>query len=345
MKRILALVEGMLPSTEIVISQPFEYLRKTGKITYDIKLVRDIIADLRAFNFREYDIVFFLRLCSNVSSNQVLSTIQRFGCKTIYSLDDYFPLINSTTRVGKVYTDMNPKINIEKFCKKSNAVITFSNSTYSTLSSLNPRTFRLNACTDVDFIDSEYDKIERPKTASLVTKVGYAASDHHYTNFRVAIPAIKNILHEFKDKVVFECFFQNKPSELKEFSNFVNITPIPGVNNFYRTLLSRNWDIGIAPLVHSPFNEHKTDNKFREYAACRIPGIYSDIATYNRSVINKSTGILCMNNDEKWYTTMKALILDHDYRRIIRENAYKFAVETYSIPIVAQKYEEIFNSI
>jgi hypothetical protein len=345
MKNILAIVEGILPSAEIIISQPLEYMQKLGKITYDIKLVREILPNITSFNFKTYDIVLFLRLCSNQSSCSLLPTVVKFGCKTIYSLDDYFPLLSTDTRVGQVYSSMEPKNNIETFCKNCSAVMTFSDATYNILKPLNQKTFRLNASTDVEFIDSEYSKIIKDNKSGIVTKIGYAASDHHINNFKVAIPAIERILREFGNKVVFECFFKNKPREFRTIPNFISLQPVVGINNFYKTLISRNWDIGIAPLMDSEFNKHKTDNKFREYAVCRIPGIYSDIGTYNSSIEDKKTGVLCKNIDELWYTTLKSLILDQDYRNLIKENSYKFAIENYSIPIVANKYEEIFNSL
>ena len=50
------------------------------------------------------------------------------------------------------------------------------------------------------------------------------------------------------------------------------------------------WAIGLAPLRDSAENRAKTNNKYREYAALGIPGIYSDMPVYASSVRHGETG-------------------------------------------------------
>ncbi|HRZ18855.1 MAG TPA: hypothetical protein P5136_02250 [Methanofastidiosum sp.] len=45
MKNVLAIAEGLLPSTELGIIQPFDFLKKKGIIKYDLGYVRDILRD------------------------------------------------------------------------------------------------------------------------------------------------------------------------------------------------------------------------------------------------------------------------------------------------------------
>jgi glycosyltransferase involved in cell wall biosynthesis len=346
MIRILALVEGNTPSTELVINQPLRFLLEQEKIIFEVRYIKEVIHNIVYTNFKAYDVVMFLRVCSEYSSTTLLSKIKNAGCKTIYLLDDYFPLLPQNFDISILYNNFNCKIGIENFCKNCDSVITFSASTFNLLKQFNTKTYLLKANVDVDYIDKEYNKINKIKTSPQEIKIGYAAIDHHYSNFKIAIPAIKKLLVEFPN-IIFECFFNLKPKEFKNYKNFICIPYVSGINNFYKILLSRNWDIGIAPLIETAFNEHKTDNKFREYAACRIPGIYSDIATFNNSVINNITGILCKNDidNASWYRTIKSLIIDEDKRKLIKDTAYKYIVENYNIPIVAKKYEEIINSV
>lgn len=346
MIKILALVEGDTSSTELVINQPLRFLAEQNKVRFEVRFIRRIVHTKSTINFKEYDIVLFLRICSETSSTELLSEIKKAGCKTIYLLDDYFPLLPNGTFAAQIYNSFNCKDGIELFCKGCDSVIVFSLATFNILKQFNPKTHLLKANVDVDFIDSEYNKINRIKKDPKELKIGFAAIDHHYNNFKIAIPALRRILSEYTN-IKFECFFGFKPQEFKHYNNFICVPYVAGVTNFYRTLLSRNWDIGIAPLLLTPFNEHKTDNKFREYSACRIPGIYSDILSFSSSVINDQTGILCKNDSDNdtWYKTLKSLIVDEDKRNFIKDTAYKYIVENYNIPIVAKKYEEILNSV
>ena len=61
---------------------------------------------------------------------------------------------------------------------------------------------------------------------------------------------------------------------------------------FLRALSRVDWSFGIAPLADLPSRRGKSDNKYREYGACRIPAIYSDCPAYSRSVVDGRTGLL-----------------------------------------------------
>jgi len=70
---------------------------------------------------------------------------------------------------------------------------------------------------------------------------------------------------------------------------------------------SRRWDCAIAPLADSLFENCKTDNKFRDYAAAGVAGIYSRTALYRSSVVDGETGLLVENDAAAWVEAIASL--------------------------------------
>jgi hypothetical protein len=85
---------------------------------------------------------------------------------------------------------------------------------------------------------------------------------------------------------------------------------------------SRQWDIGIAPLVGELFESYKTNVKFREYGGCRVAGVYSRVSPYVDCVVDGVTGLLADNTEAAWIDALERLIVDEPLRERIRANAY-----------------------
>jgi glycosyltransferase involved in cell wall biosynthesis len=120
---------------------------------------------------------------------------------------------------------------------------------------------------------------------------------------------------------------------------------LPNYQEFLVTLYRRNWDIGLAPLLDTVYNRCKTDNKFREYGACGIAGIYSAIPPYAASVRHEITGLLTENTEDAWYQAVKRLILDAALRKKIAVNARKWVLKHNALPVIAGLWEELFATL
>jgi glycosyltransferase involved in cell wall biosynthesis len=64
--------------------------------------------------------------------------------------------------------------------------------------------------------------------------------------------------------------------------------------------VSGSWHIGVAPLRDTAFNRSKSDLKFLEYAALGLPGVFSDVDPYSRTVRDGATGLLVPNDEDAW---------------------------------------------
>lgn len=97
----------------------------------------------------------------------------------------------------------------------------------------------------------------------------------------------------------------------------------------YYTLI--DFDIGIIPLVETPFAVVKSHSKALEYAALGIPVIASDVAPYRSFVIDGVTGYL-VRKEHEWLGRLRDLINDESMRTEMgakaREHASQWTIQT-----------------
>ena len=110
--------------------------------------------------------------------------------------------------------------------------------------------------------------------------------------------------------------------------------------SFIQSLYRTTWDFGLAPLNDSLFNLCKTNNKFREYASCHIPGIYTNMPAYSDSVVQEETGLLVPQTTEGWYGGMKRMIEDHSLRHKIKERAAIFSRSQFPLDQAAVNWRQ-----
>ena len=340
MYKILVIAEGMIPSTELIVLKPFNHMREKGLLNYTLVFIKDILNKLDTFPFENFDCFFVLRICSEETNALFFNKLKSYNKKVIYAIDDDFSNIDSTSSIGGIYIRMNPKKGIEIACRNSDLVLTFSKFLCDKLSIYNSHIIQMPELVDFDFINS-IKVVPRNKTKVVI---GYAATQHtHMKDFEIVAPALKRILEENKDTIEFECFFDNKPEEFRNNLNFKCLGSITGLDNYYTFIANRKWDIGIAPLEDTNFNNAKSDVKYREYAALSIPGIYSDIEMHREIVKPNITGLLCNNTEYSWYNGLKLLINYGSLRKIISDNSYDHANSYCSMEKITDLYSNIFK--
>jgi glycosyltransferase involved in cell wall biosynthesis len=84
------------------------------------------------------------------------------------------------------------------------------------------------------------------------------------------------------------------------------------------------FDIGLAPVVDSRFNQAKSDLKFVEYGMLGIPCVASNVESYVHSIVNGENGFLA-KNDKGWLKYLRRLIESAELREEIGGRAKVFA--------------------
>ena len=149
-------------------------------------------------------------------------------------------------------------------------------------------------------------------------KIGFAGSiDRKGDIEKLLGDVLFDIKQKYGNRVQFE-FFGAIPSFAAELD--ANTIPYCHSYDAYRRILNDlRWDIGLAPMPDTPFHACKHYNKFVEYAAAGIVGIYSDVMPYTQLRGRKYEPILCVNNTKVWTEALSRLIESAD-RENMRRN-------------------------
>lgn len=123
-----------------------------------------------------------------------------------------------------------------------------------------------------------------------------------------------------------------------------HVTLFPHVDDYGRYLefvISRRWDIGIAPLTGGRFESYKTDIKYREYGGCRIPGIYSRVPPYVGVVTRGRTGLLAANDADAWIEALDTLLEAPSLRERIAGTAFDDVTQHRDLSVTGPRFAEL----
>jgi glycosyltransferase involved in cell wall biosynthesis len=165
-------------------------------------------------------------------------------------------------------------------------------------------------------------KLVGPYQTSGAVVIGWQGSRTHDTDFKEVLPALAQILKERPEVLI--RFFGCIPSSVRgvipedrfQWSKGVEFTVYPV------TMRYLNFDIGIAPVTDSRFNRAKSNLKWLEYSALKIPCVASKVYPYGRSIQHGKTGFLA-ERQEEWYQALSALVESPELRAEMGQTAYQ----------------------
>lgn len=103
-------------------------------------------------------------------------------------------------------------------------------------------------------------------------------------------------------------------------------------------------DIGIMPLVDSPFERGKSGYKLIQYMACGLPTVASPVGV-NRTIVADGTSGFLATTDAEWRQALTRLIGDRDLRYRMGEQGRQFVEESYSLDSQAPRLIDLFQSV
>lgn len=164
----------------------------------------------------------------------------------------------------------------------------------------------------------------RPHSEGDPVRIGFAGSVDRMGDIETILrEALLRVREEYGEKVSFT-FFGGKPA----FADELGAECIPYTESYDRyreTLNALAWDIGLAPMPKTPFHACKHYNKFVEYAAAGIAGIYSDVPPYDRLRAFPGCAALCPNEAGAWTAALRTLLDDRGAREEMRRKAAECA--------------------
>ena len=168
-------------------------------------------------------------------------------------------------------------------------------------------------------------------------RIGFAGSVDRTGDLQSILgTALRRLHEEYGDRLQFAFF-----GAIPDFARELEAMSVPYQDSYiaYRRELNRQaWDIGLAPMPDTPFHACKHYNKYCEYAAAGIMGVFSNVPPYTRIAQRYTGATLCDNPPENWYAQLKALIDDPQRREALRLSASENANGPLAVPTTAEEF-------
>ncbi|WP_337166040.1 glycosyltransferase family protein [Vibrio fluvialis] len=245
----------------------------------------------------------------------------------VYYLDDNFWRIEGDSELAKYYRLPIIRRTLEMAVAQAHQVITNSEVLANFLRGWSNRVKVLPS-------PFSFELIEGLKSyAGEELRIGFAGSPSRVKDLDIVAPILTPLLQRY-EKVVVE-FVGVLPKGIHPGQRIRFFPHCASYEDYIRFQVERGWAIGWAPLFDTEANRSKTNNKYREYAACCIAGIYTDIPPYTGSVQPDVSGILVQNAPEAWLSATERLVRDEHLRKKIANAAYDDVRKHHALQVVA----------
>lgn len=101
-------------------------------------------------------------------------------------------------------------------------------------------------------------------------------------------------------------------------------------------------DIGIMPLLDSPWERGKCGYKLIQYMACGLPVVASDVGVNSQIVIQGKSGYLARSPTD-WVAALEALLADETLRRNMGQVGRKRVEDLYCVQVTSGKMAQLLQ--
>ncbi len=350
-ERVMFVANAFLPTLQLSFIKPLAPLLATGAVTTTFvtedqmsktfgEKLRDSVVhgwldeQLAAFN---PSLIVFCRY-SGPHAEYITAWARRRGIPTIYHIDD--DLLSIPPDLGKAKHEYH---NHPLRLAAVRHMLTHADLVYCSTPRLKKRLLESGASAPL-MAGTIYASGTVISRAALqpVRKVGYMGFIDHVNDLKLILPAIVQFLRRNTD-VVFELFGSLPlPPELAEFGKRIELTPkIMNYENFLIEFAKREWQIGLCPLVSTPFNLLKADTKWVEYTSVGAAVIASRGTVYDECCVD-GCGLLAETTEE-WLGALETLTKEPATRYAQVRRAQEKLLREYSSERLQEQVLDIFH--
>jgi glycosyltransferase involved in cell wall biosynthesis len=319
-----------LPSFEIMLLQPFRELKRHGIYNFRIRTEDNVKME----DVMSSQIIIFLRTVE-LSAYRIMEAAHQAGKKTVYVIDDNFLEIPSYAAVASYYNDPIRRQTFQDFLRNAQLVKTDSTffANYVRLY-FNPKVTHFPSSVDFKLLEP-VEKSMNPKPHIVI---GYEGTQKD-EDFELVVPALQRVLAKYRGYVKLQ-FHGYVPVPLLGHPEVSYIPDHLDYRSYIQNLKRSEWDVGLAPLKDTLFNYCKTNNKYREYAACLVPGIYSQSPPYTEWVTHGQTGYIVKHTQEDWFVGLCEMIENASLRELIKIQAGVASRNSFTVDVCANNWRQ-----
>ena len=213
---------------------------------------------------------------------------------------------------------------------ESKGVVTTTNYLKKHFSQWNSNIYVIPNCIDFE----AWDKLKSHSNEKV--RIGWIGGDTHYGDLKLIQNVLYEVLEKYENTEVY-IVMGNPPAwkphpRLKMLSKWVRIDEYP------RHFKDLSFDIGLAPLRDNFFNRGKSNLRYLEYSACKIPTVASNVEPYRQDF----QGFLA-ENDDQWFNQISQLVESLDYRLASGWKAYYDVKDKFDINVGTSKYIQMIR--
>lgn len=320
---VLLIYRKMIPSVKLCGHCQMEDLAQKGKVEY--RAVQEMKLSSSDLNWAE---VVLLGRLDSWYEKKLTEMLRGMGKYLAYIMDDDLFNVPLEVSSASYYHQASIQRNIGSMLEMSDAII-----------SPSPVLLQKYATHGRKSIQIEEPAIEpvpyRPHEPNKPVKIGFAGSiDRTVDLENILKDTLVKIKQVFGEGVQFE-FFGAIPSFAKSIDARC-ISYCGSYDEYRRILNSLEWDIGLAPMPDTPFHACKHYNKFVEYAAAGVVGIYSDVMPYSRlRSLGQDLALLVGTEQDAWFKVLYALINNRTELERRRQLVIQYAMKKMNVAVTA----------
>ncbi len=178
------------------------------------------------------------------------------------------------------------------------------------------------------------DNVIQTDTKSIKIVYGSGTSTHDIDFLEVA-DALIYILNTYSHVKFIVHGTLTLPPGFDALASQVTQIPFMPTHEYYTHLQS--YDINLATLEMTLFNDAKSNIKYLEASLFKLPTVASNVEEY-RSIIEEGENGFIASDKQSWIDALEKLIHSQSLRKTIGNNASLTVLENYQIEHIAQKY-------
>lgn len=223
---------------------------------------------------------------------------------------------------------------------KSSAVTVTTESIKKSYLPFNKNIYILKNCIDFELWEGLLPPAEKTRL-----RIGWAGGMQHNKDMDIIVPVIDKILKKYPDV---EFHYTNCMSQRMAYLHEYNKDRIHkydwvALKSWPQSYSDYNFDIALAPVESTKFNKGKSNLKWLENSALKIPTVASRWDTY-ASIKDGETGYLA-DSEAEWIEKVSKLVESAELRRTIGENAYNDVKTNFNARDNALMYSVVYNHI
>ncbi len=328
--QLLMVIEDEIATTQLIE----RVLHACGPLGIGYTKVR--LADLTFGHLNSWTVPLFVR-CGDPALPLWIKLLRRAHHPYLYYIDDNFWEIQGESPLAQYYREPSIRQSLEFAVTHAHRVLTNSEVLASYLRRFTTRLHILPPFFDFALIED----CDREQSGEF--RIGFAGSTTRSDDLQLIASVIQPVLDRVPN-AVFE-FCGVMPPGIYSGPRVRFFEHTSSYADFIRFQARRNWAIGLAPLRNTSANRAKTNNKYREYGACGIAGIYSDIPPYQDSVQPMATGLLVEQSEEAWLSAIIRLAAEPGLRNRIAGNAERDVRAKFCVKVVAGVWAECLREV